>query len=272
MARFVVVPQWQGSPSARAMALVDGAEAIAGDLPTSACTRVEVPLEAGERLETGVRRASALLRIRESIASAVAAEASPAIVIGGDCTVSVPAIDALAGDDLAVVWLDAHGDLHSPETSPSGAFAGMALRAVLGECSAGLALPRGAISADRVVLAGARDLEPEERDHILASGLAHVPSSEIEASADAVADAVAATGARRVFIHVDLDVLDPAHLKGVSSAAPFGVSPVALLASIGALRSRVELAGATVAGFAPATPDAAVDDLGTILRLIGALA
>lgn len=272
MARFVVVPQWQGSPSTRAMSLVDGAEAIAGDLPSAACTRVAVPLEAGEQLETGVQRASSLLRVRESIASAVAAEDSPAIVIGGDCSVSVPAIDALASDDLAVVWLDAHGDLHSPGTSPSGAFSGMALRAVLGGGAAGLALEPGRIAPERVILAGARDLEPAEADHAAEAGLARLACDEIEAGAGALAEAVAATGATRVFVHIDLDVLDPAHLAGVSRAAPFGLSPVALLAAIGALRARMPLAGATIAGFAPATPAAAVDDMGTILRLVGSLA
>ena len=50
MAHFVIAPQWQGSGSARAMQLIDGAEAIAGDLPASACTRLEVPVEAGESL------------------------------------------------------------------------------------------------------------------------------------------------------------------------------------------------------------------------------
>ncbi|OCG72700.1 arginase family protein [Microbacterium sediminis] len=272
MARFVVVPQWQGSPSARAMSLVDGAEAIAGDLPASACHRVAVPLEAGEQLETRVRRASSLMRVREAIAAAVAEDPSPAIVIGGDCSISVPAIDAVAGDDLAVVWLDAHGDLHSPDTSPSGAFAGMALRAVLGECAAGLALEPGRVTPDRVVLAGARDLEPEESAHVADAGIAHLTANDVEERAEALADAVAATGAGRVYIHVDLDVLDPAHLAGVAMSTPFGITPLGLLASIGALRSRVQLAGSTIAGFAPQNPAAAVDDMGTILRLVSALA
>ncbi|WP_261165859.1 arginase family protein [Microbacterium sp. Marseille-Q6965] len=272
MARFVVVPQWQGSPSARAMALVDGAEAIAGDLPAAACMRVAVPLEAGERLETGVQRASALLRVRESIASAVAAEDSPAIVIGGDCSVTVPAIDALADDDLAVVWFDAHGDLHSPETSPSGAFSGMALRAVLGEAGADLSLRPGRVSASRVVLAGARDLEPAEADVATQEGIARLACDEIEGRPEALAEAVAATGAARVFVHIDVDVLDPAHLSGVSNAAPFGLTPAGLLAAIGALRARLPLAGAAITGFAPPTPAAAVDDMGAILRLVGALA
>ena len=47
MTRFLVVPQWQGSPSARAMQLIDGANAIAGDLPRSATTVLDVPMEAG---------------------------------------------------------------------------------------------------------------------------------------------------------------------------------------------------------------------------------
>ena len=61
MTRFIVVPQWQGSASTRAMQLIDGAEQIAGDLPRSACTRVDVPLEAGEALGTATRRLSSLL-------------------------------------------------------------------------------------------------------------------------------------------------------------------------------------------------------------------
>ena len=62
MTRFLVVPQWQGSPAARAMHLVDGAEAIAGDLPCASTARVEVPASAGEALalvEAALRRLEA---------------------------------------------------------------------------------------------------------------------------------------------------------------------------------------------------------------------
>ncbi|GAA3649464.1 arginase family protein [Microbacterium marinilacus] len=274
MARFVVVPQWQGSPSSRAMAHVDGTEAIAGDLPRAACTAVEVPLEAGEPLGTGVLRASALLRTRDALATALADVPTPAIVIGGDCSVSVPAIGHAAGQGegpLAVVWFDAHADLHTPATSPSGAFAGMSLRAVLGDGAAGLALPEGAVSPAHVVLAGVRMLDPEEDEQLADSEMTSLAPSDLDAP-EALADAVAATGARRVYVHVDLDVLDPADIDGVSSPEPFGVTPAALVAAIGAVRARLPLAGATIAGFTPRSPEAAVDDLGTILRVVGALA
>ncbi|MEL5991533.1 arginase family protein [Microbacterium phosphatis] len=274
MARFVVVPQWQGSPSSRAMAHIDGAEAIAGDLPRSACTFVEVPLEAGEPLGTGVLRASALLRTRVALASALEAVETPAIVVGGDCSVSVGAIGQVAGEadgPLAVLWFDAHADLHTPDTSPSGAYAGMALRAVLGEGAEGLCLATGVIDPAHVVLAGVRMLDPEEDEHLAASAITSFAPSDLT-DPRALADAVAATGAARVYVHVDLDVLDPAEITGVSSAEPFGMTPAQVVAAIGAVRARVPLAGATIAGFTPQTPAAAVEDMGAILRLIGSLA
>ncbi|MFJ2542137.1 arginase family protein [Microbacterium sp. NPDC087589] len=267
MVRFLVVPQWQGSPAARAMLLVDGASAIAGDLPRAATTVLDVPVEAGESLGTGVRRLSALLRTRELVHESMTADT---VIIGGDCSVTVAALAALPGgtDDLAVVWCDAHADLHTPDTSPSGAFSGMALRAVLGDGEPQLAVTPG-IPRDRVVTVGMRNLEDSEVTAL--DGLTQLSVQDLD-SPEALADAVEATGARRVWVHIDVDVLDPAEIAGVSSPAPFGLAPATLSAAIRALRSRVPLAGATIAGFAPRSPADAVDDLGALLRLVGAVA
>ena len=292
MTRFVVVPQWQGSPAARAMLLALGAEAIAGDLPRARTVRIEVPTSAGESLDTGIRRFSALARTRDTLAEALAAYERPAtsdaadadasdatavaehtIVIGGDCGVAVPAI-ALADarhERLAVVWFDAHGDLHTPASSPSGAFAGMALRAVVEELPLSLADRGSLVPGDRVVLVGARDLDDAEAAAITELGLIHLDPDALEDST-VLAAAIARTGATAVHIHVDLDVLDPAVIDGVALPVPFGLSLDTLLAAIRAVRAEVPLAGASIAGFAPSTPTAAVDDLGTILRVVGALA
>ncbi|MBO9625456.1 MAG: arginase family protein [Microbacterium sp.] len=265
--RFLVVPQWQGSPSARAMLLIDGASAIAGDLPRAATTVLDVPVEAGESLGTGVRRLSALLRTHDLVAEAMAADT---VVIGGDCSVTVAALRALPGgtDDLAVVWCDAHPDMHTPDTSPSGAFSGMALRAVLGEGEPQLALSPG-VPRERVVAVGMRNLDDAEVAEV--DGLTVLSVSDLD-RVDAVAEAVLATGASRVWVHIDVDVLDPSELGGVSSPAPFGLATATLSAAIRALRERVPLAGATIAGFAPRSPADAVDDLGALLRLVGAVA
>lgn len=271
MARFVIVPQWQGSSSSRAMQLIDGTAAIAGDLPRSACTFVDVPTEAGESLDTNVRRLSTLVRVRELVQDAVAADSEPAIVIGGDCGVSVGAVAAVAGPDVALVWLDAHADLHTPDTVVSGAFHGMVLRAILGEGVPGMTLPDGAITPDRVVLVGTRDLAAPEEDYIAQTGMRMLEVNSLR-DPESVVAAVAATGATRVFLHIDVDVLDPSAVAGLAFPVPFGAEPADLVATIKALRARFALAGAAITEFSPASPDDAVNDLGTILRIVGALA
>ena len=69
--------------------------------------------------------------------------------------------------------------------------------------------------------------------------------------------AVEATGATSVYVHIDLDVLDPAAIDGIGSPEPFGVLPEQLTEAIRALRRRFDLAGAGLTEFAPASPDAA---------------
>lgn len=271
MAHFVIAPQWQGSGSARAMQLVDGAEAIAGDLPASACTHLEVPVEAGESLDTGIRRASSLGRIRDLVRDAVANRSEPVVVIGGDCGVSLGALEAVADEDVAVVWLDAHADLNTPESSRSGAFHGMVLRAALGDGAERLRLPHGVLSPDRVVLAGTRELDDAEQQYVDEHGISRVLPDDL-ADPEALVTAVVATGASRVYLHIDLDVFDPSALTGVSFPVPFGPDAGAIIAAVRAVRDRFPLAGATIAEFSPSSPDAAIEDMPTILRLIGAVA
>lgn len=257
---FVVVPQWQGSPSSRAMRLAEGARAIRADLPASATREVEVPLEAGDSLGSRIARLGAIRLVQERVRGVLAEAPSPAIVIGGDCGVSAGAIAHAAGDDLAIVWLDAHPDLNTPETSPSGAFAGMVLAAAMDE---------NGIPGSRVVVAGARVWDDAEEVLAADRGIRALAASEVAGSA--LADAVAATGASRVYVHIDLDVLDPGDIAGLLAPVPFGVATGDLVAAIKQLVARFELAGATIASFAPESEEAAVEDAPTILRLIAAL-
>lgn len=272
MTRFLVVPQWQGSPAPRAMLLVDGAEAIAEDLPRSRTTVLTVPAEAGDSQGTEVLRLSSLRGTHDLIVEAIGEHTEPTITIGGDCGVTVGAVSALPGDldDVALIWCDAHADLHSPETSRSGAFAGMALRATLGDSLSPLRTRVG-ITPERTVLVGARDIDAAEEEHLREASITVLPAEDLS-DPTALAQAVVATGASRVYVHIDVDVLDPAEIRGVASAAPFGARLTELVAALREVRAQLPIAGATVAGFAPRTPDDAVHDLGTILRLIGALA
>ncbi|GAA2984957.1 arginase [Microbacterium terrae] len=273
MTRYLVVPQWQGSPSSRAMQLIDGAEAIAGDLPRSATTVLDVPMEAGEALETGVSRLSSLRRVREQLAATLAGHTEPVLTVGGDCGIALEPIAHAARStaDLAVVWLDAHPDLNTPESSPSGAFSGMVLRAVLGHGVDGLSLDAGTVRPERVVVAGARSFDEPELSATAELGITVLTVDALR-RADALADAVAATGASGVFIHVDIDVLDPAELAGNAHPEPFGATVAEITAAITAVRARMPLVGASLAGYSPASLAAATDDLGAILRVVSVLA
>jgi arginase len=249
MARFVIVPQWQGSPSSRAMQLIDGAQAIAGDLPRASCTTVEIPLEAGESVETGVLRFSTLRRTRELVDLELAPLTEPVMLIGGDCGVAVGAVGHAARrhPDLVVVWLDAHPDLHTPDSSPSGAFSGMALRAILGDGADGLVLEAGAVGRERLVLAGAREYEPAEEQTAAALALSVIDASALS-DHDALAAAVVATGADALYIHVDLDVLDESEGRVNAYSSGQGVTKAELVGAIRTAGQRCRVAaGATTA-------------------------
>ncbi len=270
---FVIVPQWQGSPSPRAMRLAEGAAAIQEDLPAARTREVSVPLEAGDDQGTGVARFSSLQLVRERLADALgdiaAAGDGTAIVVGGDCAVSAAAVAHAAGrspsahgGDLALVWFDAHPDLNDAESSPSAAFSGMVLRTLIDD---------GTVPAGRVVLAGARSWDEGEQAYAVEHGIRDVA---VDALADprTLVDAVVATGAASVYLHVDLDVLDPAELRGLLDPEPFGLAATSLVAAIAAIAERLPIAGATIAAYAPSSADSHIDDAPTLLRVVGALA
>jgi arginase len=264
---FVVVPQWQGSPSPRAMRQAEGALAIRSDLPASATREVTVPLEAGDEQGTGIQRFSSLQLVRERLRDLLGELDGPAITIGGDCAVSAAAVAHAAqaatdsGGALALVWFDAHPDLNSAESSPSHAFAGMVLRSIIDD---------GVVAAEHVTLAGTRSWDPDEESYAGEKALRSFSADDLTDPTGLV-EAVASSGADRLYLHIDLDVLDPGEVDGLLDPEPFGVSASALVQAIKALTERLPLAGATLAAFAPASAEAAVDDAPTLLRIIGAL-
>jgi arginase family enzyme len=117
------------------------------------------------------------------------------LVLGGCCCAHVGAVEGLAAryERISVVWLDAHGDLNTPESSPSGDLWGMPLR---------MLLDSGTVSPEDVALVGARNLDPAEREFILASGL-HTGEAGIEA---------ALGGTEGVYVALDADSLEPGAL------------------------------------------------------------
>jgi arginase len=252
------------------MRLMDGADAIRGDLPTASTVSVAVPLEAGEMQGTGVARFSSIQLVRDRLAMTLSTIDGVVITVGGDCGVELAAVERVADQgDLALIWFDAHGDLNTPESSPSTVFNGMVLRTLLGEGEPGL-VPARPLKPSDVILVGSRELDPPEEQYLTASGIPLLEAAAV--TAKQLVAAVKATGATRVYIHVDLDVLDPAEFEGLDSPVPFGLAAGTLVDLIREVKAKYELVGAGITEFAPTSPEQATQDLPTILRIIGALA
>jgi arginase len=166
------------------------------------------------------------------------------VLLAADCSVSVTTLPAAIRNrpEGRVLWLDAHGDYNTPATSGSGYLGGMCLAAAAGEWDAGLGDP---MPADRVVLAGIRDLDPGERELLERSPATVIGASTVETL---VAVKNALDGAP-IFVHLDLDVLDPEHFPA-AVPAPNGLHPDKLYDLIDSVLEDSELLGLEITNFA----------------------
>jgi arginase len=213
----------------------EGPGAVAAALGVDVAGRAELRLDAPppEALREGLPR----------LRAAVAAAGPAPLALLGECTLA-PAVTAALRDahpDLAVVWIDAHGDLNTPQTSPSGFLGGMPFAIMLGWCHDALRLAAGLeppAAAERAALVGARDLDPGEREA--------VGRSRLVVAADVATALAGLPAAAPVHLHLDGDVLDPAVAPGVDFPAPGGWSGERLAAELEELAATGRIAGVSV--------------------------
>jgi arginase len=153
------------------------------------------------------------------------------LVLGGCCCSHIGAVEALSTrhDRLSLVWIDAHGDLNTPQTSPSGNRWGMALRMIV---------DGGAVDSADVALVGARDLDPPERDFIRERGV-HVGDGAIEQ---------ALAGADAVYVAIDADGLDENEVAAFMPV-PGGIPVADAAESLRWIAASATVAGVGLAGF-----------------------
>jgi arginase len=170
------------------------------------------------------------------------------LILGGCCCSHIGAVEGLAArqDRLAVIWFDAHGDLNTPESSPSGNLWGMPLRKLIDS---------GAIEAEDVALVGARNLDPPEEEYIRSHG--------VHLGEDGIAEAL--DGAAFTYVAFDVDVLDPDE-TAVFMPEPDGLSLAEAERILGEIANRTSVLGAGLTGssFEPG-------NVGPLSRLAGAL-
>lgn len=199
-------------------------ERLADDsLPVAGAVTVEATLPEG----TIWQRLGVLYdAVADAVAEHARAGAVPTVV-SGDCLVALAAIAGLqrAGADPGIVWFDAHGDVHTLQTSTSGYLGGLALRLALGAHADLLAEPLGLrpIAEERAVLVDARDLDPAEVTYLAESGL-------VRRAVDALDDAALPEGP--LVLHVDVDVIDAGELPNLRVPAAGGPSAAAVLRAV----------------------------------------
>ena len=175
-------------------------------------------------------------RLFDTAAASLAGGAMP-LVLGGDHSLSAGSVAASAAaarrcdERLGLLWIDAHGDMNTPRSSPSGNVHGMPLAALLGPEPADLSAIGGvspAVDAARTVLIGVRNLDPAEREHVVASGIHVFTMKDVDrlGMATVAERALELTGHGADGLHVsfDLDVCDPSIAPGVGTPVRGGIS------------------------------------------------
>ena len=207
------------------------------------------------------------LRTKRAVGAALQDGRMPLVLMGND-SMMIGVFAGVAeyyGLDYALAYFDAHGDINTPRSSESGRIYGMPLAHCLGLGApelAGIAPGSQSLRADRLALLGARALDRGEAATIAAQRIAHVSTAALNAKdgTDRIVDVLrgfAASGTRNLFVHVDLDVLDPAESPGVSMHEPDGLKVAKLIEHVESLLS----GGMTPIGFSVSeyNPDADIE-------------
>ncbi len=166
--------------------------------------------------------------------TAIMAEGSFPIILGGDHSLAMGSVTAVARrhPEVGLLWIDAHGDFNTPETSPSGNIHGMPLAAIVGRGAEPLVTLGGfhpKIPESRTVVVGVRDLDGIERTALRESAVTIFTMKEIDelgiATVMRQALEVATRGGQRpVHLSLDMDVVDPLYAPGVGTPVDGGLS------------------------------------------------
>lgn len=183
--------------------------------------------------------------LHRAVADAVARTARP-LLLSGDCPAALGAVAGLQRRyrDLAVVWLDAHGDFNTPAITVSGYLGGMALAMLTGR-TPGLfpdTLGLRPVADTGIVLADARDLDLAERAALAASQVRRVPADPA-----AIASALVGLGRTPVYLHLDVDVIDSAQLPGLRFPSGPGPSVTRIEECLAAVRAATDVKAAGIA-------------------------
>ena len=200
--------------------------------------------------------------LADQVRSAVGKGRFP-VILAGNCNSCVGTLAGMVADCPGIVWFDAHGDFNTPDTTATGFLDGMGLAMASGRCWKSLV---NAISGfhpvadDRIVHVGARDLDPQEKVMLAEAGIPLVtagPNDKSTLLAD-LANALDALKTRtdKIYLHIDVDVLDTGEGRPNGLAVPGGLPPRTVEKAIAVIKTRVDIAACAIASYDPALDEA----------------
>jgi arginase len=196
-------------------------------------------------------------QLAEGVRKAVQQHCFP-LVLAGNCNTCLGTLAGLGSTDVGIIWFDAHGDFNTPETTRSGFLDGMALAIATGQCWKQLAceIPDfRPIPETRTLLVGVRDLDPEEKEllertQVVRVGADRIRRSGLGAALEPALHALASR-VREIYLHIDIDVLDPSEAPANEYSAPGGLSLAEVEQAVGLITERFLVRAAALTAYNP---------------------
>jgi len=238
-------PQWQGA--GRTKELLTGAWEIRDQyIKVQDYISVPVSEEENTQIENGILGYRDIFKQLKQAKAIIAAENPSSIfTVGGGCDVEIVTVshlNDLFNEDLTVVWIDAHGDLNTPESSPSKCFHGMPLRTLLADGNPQMVETAfSKLSPSQLVMIGQRDLDVPEQDYIEESNIDVIGPGDF--SIERAISAIKSKGSNNLYIHIDLDVLDFDEFPYVMVPSPDGLKTDQLLELLAQLKQEFHIVG-----------------------------
>lgn len=180
------------------------------------------------------------------------------LILAGDCNSCLGTLAGLAGCEVGLIWFDAHGDFNTPETTLSGFFDGMALAIATGKCWQEMAaqIPHfRPVREELALLVGVPALDPKEKGLLERSRVSVVRAESLKRSGIRAGLEPALTALKQrvqqVYLHIDIDVLDPAEAPANEYAVPGGLTVAELEQAIRLIAQHFTLRAAAFTAFNP---------------------
>jgi len=222
----LIFPQWQGG--GKDLETYDGAMELKRNYleGTELCEVAVSKSPMGKTKNNIIDYDRILMQLKEARMMLDREQPDTIFTIGGGCDADIPSVtymNAKTDGEMTLVYFDAHGDIHTPESSETKRFYGMPVRVILGEGDEAIVnLNYSNLNKSQLIMIGIRDLDKAEKIYIPSQDISVLRVSEVEQNIEAVSDVIRSKGSKNLYVHIDLDVLDPDEFPHTPLRVPGG--------------------------------------------------